>query len=132
MGLTEEQMVALARRTYERFNRGDLDAAVEVADPSIVLVRVGDQGVVRGSEAVRAWMEPDAFESQAFDPLEFRVAGERVLIRGRVSTRGAGSGIEMELEAWTLWTFNEDGKVVRIENFLSHEEEAAVSALEGG
>lgn len=132
MALTEEQIVALARRTYERFNRGDLDAAVEMADPEIILVRVGNQGVLRGAEAVRAWMEPDAFESQVFEPIEFRVAGDRVLIRVRVSTRGAGSGIEMEVEAWTVWTFNEDGKVTRIENFLPHEEEAAVSALEGG
>ena len=131
MALTEEQIITLARRAYEHFNDGDFEAAVKMTDPEIVLVRVGNQGELRGPDALRGWMEPDAFESQVFEPIEFRVAGDRVLIRVRVRMRGAGSGIEMDVEAWTVWTFNEDGKVVRIENFLPHEEEAALSALEG-
>jgi ketosteroid isomerase-like protein len=128
-GLTEEQMIERLRRSYELFNRGDFNVLIEVADPEIVLVRAGGQPELRGAEALRAWLEPNAFESQVLEPTEFRVAGNRVLMRVEGTMRGAGSGIEMNAEAWSIWTFGDDDKVTRIENFLAHEEAEAVTAF---
>jgi ketosteroid isomerase-like protein len=130
MGLSEEELIERIRRAFEAFNRGDFDTAVGVVHPDVIYVPPGAQGELRGAEAMRGWMEPDAFESQMIEPLEFRVSGNRVLVRQRATARGAGSGIEMELEMMVLWTFDEDGNVTRLEAFLPHEEEEAVRALD--
>jgi hypothetical protein len=73
-------------------------------------------------------MEPDAFESQQLQLREFRVQGNKVLGRLHARARGAGSGIEMELESWVLWTFDDDGLVTRAEFFLPHQDAEAVEA----
>jgi ketosteroid isomerase-like protein len=129
---TGEELIDLLRRSNEAINRGDFDAAVEMADPEIVVVRPGGLPELRGADAVRAWMEPDAFESQTYQLLDHEVEGNRVLTRQRTVARGAGSGIEMEIDSLTVWTFNDRGKVVRVETFPEQDEEAARRALEGG
>lgn len=129
MSLADEEMIARLRCSYEAFNRGDFDAAMEFAHPDILFVRPGAQAEVRGAEAFRAWMEPDAFESQVIEPLEFRVSGNKVLVRQHATARGAGSGIEIDIESMTLWTCDQDGKATRIEFFLPHQETEALAAL---
>jgi hypothetical protein len=59
---------------------------------------------------------------------EFRVNGNRVLVRQNNSGRGAGSGIELEIEMWVIWTMDDDGLVTRMETFFIHEESAALKA----
>ena len=129
MTLPDEEKIARIRHLYEVMNRGDRDAAIEMAHPEAVLVRVGGQGELQGPEALRAWMEPDAFEEQVLEPLEFEAANDRVLVRVRTRARGAGSGIEMEIDAWSVYTFARDGRFARVEIFLPHEEEQARRAL---
>jgi ketosteroid isomerase-like protein len=131
MGLTEEQMVQVLRQNSDALNSGDFDAAIELAAPDIVFVRPGGLPELRGTEAVRAWMEPDAFESQQIELLGHEATGSRILTRSRTKARGAGSGIEMEIEALTVWTFNEEGKVARVETFTPAEENEAHRALRG-
>jgi ketosteroid isomerase-like protein len=129
MSIPEEDLIEQLRRSYDRFNAGDFDAAIEMAHPDVVFARPGGQSEVRGVDALRAWMEPDAFESQVIQPEEFEVAGSRVLVRQHATARGAVSGIEVEIESWTLWTFDDDGKVIRMEFFLHHQEDEARRAL---
>jgi ketosteroid isomerase-like protein len=116
------------RRNYEAFNRGDFDAAVELAHPEIEFVPPGGQASLRGAAAVRAWMEPDAFEEQRIEPLDFRVEGNKVLVRQHIQARGAGSGIELDIENWTVWTFDDDLLVTRAETYLPHQEAEALEA----
>jgi ketosteroid isomerase-like protein len=132
MSIPEEDLIERLRRVYERFNAEDFDAAIEMAHPDIVFARPGGQSEVRGVDALRAWMEPDAFESQVVEPEAFEADGNRVLVRQRTTARGAGSGIEMEIESWTLWTFDDDGKATRMQFFLPNEEDEARRALRGG
>jgi ketosteroid isomerase-like protein len=129
MPLPEDQLIERLRRTYELFNAEDFDAAIEMAHPDIVFARPGGQSDLRGEDALRAWMEPDAFESQLIEPQEFEVAGNRVLVRQHATARGAVSGIEVEIESWTLWTFDDDGKVTRMAFYLLHQEDEARRAL---
>jgi ketosteroid isomerase-like protein len=129
MSITEEDLIERLRRSYELFNAEDFDAALEMAHPDIVFVRPGGQSEVRGADALRAWMEPDAFESQLIEPEEFEAAGSRVLVRQHATARGAVSGIEVEIESWTLWTFDDDGKATRMEFYLHHQEDEARRAL---
>jgi ketosteroid isomerase-like protein len=121
-------MIAKLRNAYEAFNREDFDSAVEMAHPEIEFARPGGQASVRGVRGLRAWMEPDAFEKQTIDPLEFSVAGTRVLVRQHAQIRGAGSGIEVEIESWCVWTFNDEGLATRLEFFLHHQEAEALKA----
>ena len=127
-----QENVETIRRTYEAFSRGDFKAARKLAHPELVLVPPGGQSPLKGAE-VRAWMEPDAIAEQRGEPLEFRVNGDKILVRQRTWSRGAGSGIELEADFWAVWTFDGDGLVTRIEVFLVDQEEEAleVAGLSG-
>ena len=129
MTVAEEQRIEWLRRNYAAYSRCDFDTAIERLHPDVILVRAGGQGELRGRAAVRAWMEPDAFESQVLEPLGFHVVANRVLVHTHGRLRGAGSGIEMEAVTWTLWTFDDQGMVTRLEVFLDHQEEQAHRAL---
>ena len=74
-------------------------------------------------------MEPDAFESQVIEPREFRGAGNKVLVTQHASARGSGSGIEVELDAWVLWTLDEAGLATRVEFFLEEAEALRAAGL---
>ena len=124
----DEEIIAGLRRIYEAFNRGDFDAAGGIAHPDIEFVRPGGQSSVRGVAALREWMEPDAFEEQRVEPLDFRVRGNKVLVRQHARARGAGSGIELEFLGWAVWTFNEAGRPIRLEVYLDHQEAQALKA----
>jgi ketosteroid isomerase-like protein len=121
-------LIDTLRRAYGAFNRGDFDAAVEFAHPEMEFVPPGGQASLRGAEALRAWMEPDAFEEQRIEPLDFKVAGNKVLVRQRIQARGAGSGINLDLENWTVWTFDDELLVTRAETYLPHQESEALEA----
>jgi ketosteroid isomerase-like protein len=116
------------RRAIECFNRGEFDAAVESVHPDVEVFGVGGRPPFRGRSAVRQWLEPDAFDEQAWEPLELRASGEKVLAKLHVKARGAGSGIEIEVDFWSVWTFDEDGLVTRVDSFLDHDKEQALEA----
>jgi ketosteroid isomerase-like protein len=123
-----QENVDKLRRSYESFNRGEFDAAVALAHADVEFFPPGDQAPYRGAEKFRAWMEPDAFESQVIEPLAFFVAGDKVLVEQNARARGAGSGIELELRGWTVWTFDDEGLITRVESFLEHEKAKALKA----
>ena len=131
MPIPEDELIQRLRQGYDAFNRGDYDAATQWVHPDIVFVSPGSLTEVRGAEALRAWMEPDAFESQVSQPDEIEIAENRALIHQTTRARGAGSGIEMEVGSWAVWTFDDDGRVTRMETYLEHEEEAARRSLRG-
>ncbi|HSJ18714.1 MAG TPA: hypothetical protein VK920_11525, partial [Solirubrobacterales bacterium] len=74
------------------------------------------------------WMEPDAFEENVIEPLDFRVKGNKVLVRQHNRARGAESGIEVSETLWTVWTLNDDGLATRVESFPDHQKAAALAA----
>jgi ketosteroid isomerase-like protein len=124
----EDQIIARMRRMYEAFNRGEFDRVMEMAHPDIELVRAGGLAPIKGAAAVRAWMEPDAFEKQETEPLDFTVNGDKVLVHARTRNRGAGSGIELENEGFQLWTLGADDLVVRHEFFTADRKAEALRA----
>ncbi len=56
-------------------------------------------------------MQPDAIEEQHFEPLDFRVKGDKVLVRVHATGRGAGSGIEVDFVACVVYTLDDHGLV---------------------
>jgi hypothetical protein len=129
MGISDEQKIERITRLMAMMNAGDFDATVELAHPDVVLVRAGGAGEVRGTDQLRDWMEPDAFESQVNEVLDFETHGDRALVRIRSRARGAGSGIEIDIVAWTVYRFDDEGLMTRVEIFLEHEEDEARRAL---
>jgi ketosteroid isomerase-like protein len=128
MESSEESYLAALRRAFEAFNRGDYDAALEIAHPEIEFTRPGGLAPVAGIESMRQWMEPDAFEELRLTPLEFRLNGRRVLVRQRMQARGAASGIQLDMEAWSVWTFDDAGRATRIQGYLERERTEAMAA----
>ncbi len=125
---TERAIIEILRSAYDALNRMDFDAATARLHPEVEFVRPGGLGTLRGADAVRAWVEPDALENQQWEPLEFRIHGDKALVRQRVSARGAGSGIELDLETWAVWTFDDTGLVTRVAAYFIDQEGEALEA----
>ena len=123
-----QKIVSSLRRLYEALNRGDFDGATEIVHPEVEFIRPGVEAPVRGVGALRAWLEPDALMDQRWEPKEFRVNGDKVLVHQNTRARGAASGIELDVDTWAVWTLDDDGLVTRIEGFLIHEESTALEA----
>ncbi len=122
-----QKNIETVRATYDAYNRRDFEA-IPAGHPDIEIVPSGDQPPIKGAERVRAWMEPDAFESQVIEPLDLRAVGHKVLVRGRTKIRGAGSGIEADFLFWAVWTFDAAGLTTRVELYLDHQQAEALEA----
>jgi ketosteroid isomerase-like protein len=130
VAIPEDELIQRLQRGYDAFNRGDFEAATEWVHPDVVFVSLSPgRTELRGAEALRAWMKPDAFETQVSEPDSIEIAGNRALIHQTTRARGAASGIEFEVGSWAVWNFDEDGRVTRMETFLDQDEDEARHAL---
>ena len=117
------------RRWFEAFSDQDFDAAIALVHRDVVFVPPGDQAPYTGAKSLRRWMEPEAFLDQVATPLETVVAADRkVLARQRVTGQGRASRIDLDITTWSVWTFDDDGLVTRIEVYLAHEKDMALKA----
>ena len=123
----DQEIIARLRPVYDAFSRADFDAALEIAHPEIEFILPGGQASLRGTDALRAWME-DAFEEQQIEPREFRIQGNKILVNQHSWIRGATSGIELEIDNWVVWTLDDDGLATRVETYLPHQETEALEA----
>ena len=117
----------MVRSIYDAFNRGDFEAVMRAVHPDIEFVRFGGQSPVRGTDALREWMEPDAFEDQRFEPLDFRANRNKLLVRHHFTGRGVASGMALDLTSFAVFTFDE-GLITRLEAFFPYEEAEALEA----
>lgn len=115
-------------RGIELFNAGQFDGLREFISPDVVVERVGGLPSVHGWDAFRAMQEPDAFAWQKLHPVEWTVIGDRVLLKVRIISRGAGSGVELEVDGWMVWTVA-DHLVIRIASFTEEAEARAAAWL---
>jgi ketosteroid isomerase-like protein len=121
----DAEIVRRLRATFDAFNRGDFDAAIAFMHPDIEFIRAGVQPPLRGVEQVRAWMEPSAFEYQVVEPIDITVAGNKVLVLTNTKARGASSGIEVQIDAWNVFTVDDDLRLTRAETYFLQEEDEA-------
>ena len=117
----EPEIVGRLRRAYDAFSRGNFDRAMEIAHPDVEFVPAGGQAPLRGAKAFRAWMEPDALEENRIEPREMRVNGDKVLVRAHSWAAAREAASRSEIDAWAVWTVDDDGLVTRVEAFLDHE-----------
>jgi ketosteroid isomerase-like protein len=114
--------IAVVRRGYEAFNRGDIDTAVVEFDPDVewhtYIVPGPGGGVYRGHDGVRElWSDAKkifgGFRNEAEEIFD---AGDQVVAFVRVEGVGAKSGVAVHARIAHLYTFR-GGKVLRVESF---------------
>jgi uncharacterized protein len=121
-----QETMELARRGYEAFVAGDLEAVLELIDPDVeVEIYTGrpdlpETQTLHGHsgflENIRQLSE--AFEDIRITPEEYIEAGEELIVQIHTSARGQGSGIEIENRIAHVWSFR-DGKVIRFRVYPS-------------
>jgi uncharacterized protein len=126
----------MVRRRYEAFARGDLDAAFDRLGPDFEWLPPGESltaGTYRGAEAVKAevatWTEP--FEDFRWEATEIIGAGDQVLVAGRMSGRGKGSGAGARVDEYHVWNFEGD-RPLRVRMYRERGEALAAAGIEAG
>ena len=134
VGVSEEN-VETVRRIFELVNQGAFDelAAFTPADFELDLSRSRglNTRVYRAEESSRlweglteAWAEYEFFETEMID------AGDIVVRVGGLRGRGKGSGLEVEAEGASVWSFR-DGSLISGALFQSRAEALEAAGLPG-
>jgi ketosteroid isomerase-like protein len=129
-----EENVEIVRRTYEAFDRGDLEAILDDVHPDVVSWAHprGGEGRYEGREGVLRfiadWIE--SFEEFSLVAEEFRDAGDKVLVRTLQRGRGRGSGVPVEEHFWLVHHLR-DGKIDRIDLYGDETQALETAGLAG-
>jgi ketosteroid isomerase-like protein len=107
-----EKNIELVRQIYGEWERGNINAGVELFDPEIVFETFmpdSDAGVVaNGPAEVEGFMREflEQWRDYRLIAEELTAAGEDiVLVSGRQAARGKVSGVEVEQPMFSVWIF---------------------------
>ena len=113
--------VEVLRRSYEAWNRSDLDAAFKFLEPEFEL-QLPESGMnvgsFQGREGATKLFEDylEVFDFFHLEPEAFFEVGDRIVVFVRALARGKGSGVGVELRPAHVWTMRA-GKAARLEVF---------------
>jgi ketosteroid isomerase-like protein len=113
--------VELVRQLWTAFERGGIDAVLEMADPDVEWEPYGGGGTVyRGHAGLRSYMEWRAGRNEETDARLYSAfaKGDAVVARGEVRIHGEQGVVTMQ-PGW-LYEFQE-GKLVRFRGFPTQE-----------
>jgi len=133
-GLSENARIAL--KGAQALSDRDLEAMLEVAHPEIEFVThpgfVGQPPAYRGHEGVRHWLKAlEPWESFQVDVEELiDTSADTVVAVSRVTARGSGSGVDVEMRTYDVVTVV-DGKIRRRRHYETRED-ALEAAGAGG
>jgi ketosteroid isomerase-like protein len=125
----------LVRRTYDAFNRRDMDTILAGFHPDAewhpILADLGG-GVYRGHDGIRTMLEEidetwDAFQSDVQDVVD--AGDDLVFVFTRSQGRGKASGVTAELSVVTVVEMR-DGRGARVWSYASLEDALAAAGLE--
>ena len=125
--------VDIIRRGLDAYNRGDVEAVLETADPDIEFIPLRSLvvgGSYRGHEGIRRFFEDldEEWETRVIGDADFREREDSVLLLGEFEAKGKASG--MQVHSPVAWLFDlRAGKVVRMRAYSSQEE--ALRAISG-
>jgi ketosteroid isomerase-like protein len=128
-----QELIEKIRVGHEAFNRGDLSQAKSNVADDVEWGTTGTwpglEGTYRGQDALDDWMrtlqsEWEWFEVSLGEVLED--AGDVVVLAERLSGRGRESGIEVEMQVFSVY-WSGGGKIVKRRSFRTREE--ALAAL---
>ncbi len=123
-----EELIEQVLIGHEGFNRGDLTEAnrnlSEDVEWSTTGTWPGLEGTYRGPDALDDWMGTLQAEWSSFQVSLDEVvedAGDAVVLAERLSGRGRESGVEVEMQVFTVY-WSEGGKIVRRRSFRTRDE----------
>ena len=127
-----QKNVEMVRRCYEFWARRDYSMLPEVFDPDVVLDlsrNVFNPDVYRGHDGLRRYVQVVDEMWEDFDarPTAMIEVGDRIVTGSRISGRGRGSGVEVGMELFNVWTFR-DGRVLEIVGGYREQAEALEAA----
>ena len=129
----QQENVAIVRRGYEAFGRGDLDGLISLMDDNVEWVSPGPSdlptaGQRRGPQQVRQFFGSvnELYDFESFEPQTFVSEGDLVVVLGtdRVKVKATGKTIT---EAWAHVFTVKNGKIVRFQEYI--DTAAAVAEL---
>ena len=112
------------RGLYERFTRGEMEEAVELVDPDIVVVDAQDlpgSQTYRGRAAVAGALRElyEMFDGPTLDVRDLRVQSDRAVGLLRVHGRGKGGGVPIDADIGHVFLVRDDS-IVEMRVFLDH------------
>jgi ketosteroid isomerase-like protein len=119
--------VEFLRLGYEALHRGDTETfealSRERLDPEFTFHSHWAGRVFKGMPGTREWISDtretwDDYEQEVEEIVDL---GDDVLVVGRASARGAGSGVPVTQEFAVIWTFDGD-RAIRARSFPSRAE----------
>lgn len=127
--------VDVVRRAFAGFNRGNVEAVVEICDPAIEWfppAELPGADVYRGHQGVRdaAHDMLDLFGSLQAEPEELIDADGQVVVLFRWRGRGRGSGVSVDLVGRQAAVFTmREGKAVRAEWYVDRADALRAAGL---
>ncbi len=130
----DEDKRQFARLLIDRWNRGDVDAVVELFAQDAAMYAGAEwpeQTTYRGHDGIRANIDQwrTVWESSLIDADRIEVYGDRVVASGAWRARGRSSGVEGDMPFVILIGLR-DGKIASFEWFTDHD--SAVAAARSG
>jgi ketosteroid isomerase-like protein len=107
---------------------GNYDGAADMFAVDAEVQRVDQFGIVRGREAIRKWLAPDAIEPVQAAVTALEESGDHVLATCHLRIRGTGSGVEVANTLYVVFTFR-GRQVSRMEVYFQRAEAAAAAGL---
>jgi ketosteroid isomerase-like protein len=129
-----QENVELVKRGVEGWNRRNIEGLLEQATPDVEWIPASpaavERSIYRGHEEIRQAFEAiwGTWEEFRFEASEIRDLGDSVVWLGRVHARGIASQIELDHE-FATHTLVREGKVIRVEGFLSWDEALEAAGL---
>jgi ketosteroid isomerase-like protein len=125
--------IEVVQAVFAAFAERDLEAVLEFASPEIEFIAVtsdyaGRTGPYRGHEGIRQYFRDvaEVWDELRVTPTDYRMAGEEVLVTGRVSARSPARVVSGST-GW-VWRVSA-GKVVRARVYASAEDAVAAVGL---
>jgi ketosteroid isomerase-like protein/GNAT superfamily N-acetyltransferase len=117
----QEAAIALLRRAYAAFNRGEIDATVEGLDPDIEWVEPPEfpgGGTYHGHAGVKAYLTQsrEAWAELRSEPERFIPAGDRIVVFVHARVRAQDDPTWLDVRLADVYTF-QGGKVVSMHAF---------------
>jgi ketosteroid isomerase-like protein len=112
---------------FDAYNDGDFKRLLETWEEQIEVLGLLVGGPLRGKEAARSWLAPEAIDQRG-EPIEFRDLGGRVLVTCDWHVHGRGSGADVDTRLYFLFTMRA-GKVARLETFGDEQEALEAAGL---
>jgi uncharacterized protein len=122
----EEQMIAALGKAYAAFNRGDIDAALELCDTQIEWTEPMEfpgGGTYHGRDGAKRYLTQSraALAEGTSEPEKFIVAGNRIVVFVHAHVRPKGSSEWHDVRLADVYTFR-DGKAIEMRAFTDRQQ----------